>query len=102
MAFGLKWFAHLYLSHLRWNDTEYFYHLCSLFWYNISKQAKGRLHRWDIKMEEWAKYNDQKEASKAAFQSRVKMQDGRKTRKQNKGVSNRVHLASSEQRPANQ
>nr|CBX24443.1 hypothetical_protein [Oryza glaberrima] len=48
-------------------------------------QAKGRLHRWDFETEEeWAKYNDQKEAMpKAAFQFGVKMQDGRKTRKQN-------------------
>ena len=52
----------------------------------IVKQAKGRLHRWDFETEEeWAKYNDQKEAMpKAAFQFGVKMQDGRKTRKQNK------------------
>jgi len=36
----------------------------------ILEQAKGRLHRWDFETEEeWAKYNDQKEAMpKAAFQ----------------------------------
>ena len=49
-------------------------------------QAKGRLHRWDFETEEeWAKYNEEKEAMpKAAFQFGVKMQDGRKTRKQNR------------------
>jgi IK cytokine len=59
------------------------------------EQAKGRLHRWDFETEEeWAKYNDQKEAMpKAAFQFGVKMQDGRKTRKQNKDqkLSNDLH-----------
>lgn len=51
-----------------------------------TQQAKGRLHRWDFETEEeWATYNEQKEAMpKAAFQFGVKMQDGRKTRKQNK------------------
>lgn len=41
----------------------------------ILEQAKGRLHRWDFETEEeWAKYNDQKEAMpKAAFQFGVKM-----------------------------
>jgi len=44
-------------------------HLCNVFSYAILQQAKGRLHRWDIETEEeWAKYNDQKEAMpKAAF-----------------------------------
>lgn len=53
---------------------------------DMGGRAKGRLHRWDFETEEeWAKYNDQKEAMpKAAFQFGVKMQDGRKTRKQNK------------------
>lgn len=58
-------------------------------------QAKGRLHRWDFETEEdWAKYNEQKEAMpKAAFQFGVKMQDGRKTRKQNKDqkLNNELH-----------
>ncbi|PWZ17106.1 2-isopropylmalate synthase A [Zea mays] len=57
--------------------------------------AKGRLHRWDFETEEeWAKYNDQKEAMpKAAFQFGVKMQDDRKTRKQNKDqkLTNDLH-----------
>jgi hypothetical protein len=70
-------------------------HLCSVFWYTILEQAKGRLHRWDFETEEeWAKYNDQKEAMpKAAFQFGVKMQDGRKTRKQNKDqkLTNDLH-----------
>jgi len=61
----------------------------------ILEQAKGRLHRWDFETEEeWAKYNDQKEAMpKAAFQFGVKMQDGRKTRKQNKDqkLTNDLH-----------
>ncbi|KAK6945549.1 Protein RED, C-terminal [Dillenia turbinata] len=41
---------------------------------------------WDFEtQEEWATYNEQKEVMpKAAFQFGVKMQDGRKTRKQNK------------------
>ncbi|THG14452.1 hypothetical protein TEA_016299 [Camellia sinensis var. sinensis] len=60
-----------------------------------SLQAKGRLHRWDFETEEeWAKYNEQKEAMpKAAFQFGVKMQDGRKTRKQNKDqkLTNELH-----------
>ena len=59
------------------------------------KQAKGRLHRWDFETEEeWATYNEQKEAMpKAAFQFGVKMQDGRKTRKQNKDqkLTNELH-----------
>lgn len=58
-------------------------------------QAKGRLHRWDFETEEeWATYNEQKEAMpKAAFQFGVKMQDGRKTRKQNKDqkLTNDLH-----------
>lgn len=58
-------------------------------------QAKGRLHRWDFETEEeWAAYNEQKEAMpKAAFQFGVKMQDGRKTRKQNKDqkLTNELH-----------
>ncbi|MFS7991172.1 putative protein RED [Helianthus anomalus] len=39
--------------------------------------AKRRLHRWDFEIEEeWATYNEQKEAMpKAAFQFGVKMQD---------------------------
>ncbi|KAL9234932.1 hypothetical protein vseg_009744 [Gypsophila vaccaria] len=50
---------------------------------DMGGRAKGRLHRWDFETEEeWAQYNDQKEAMpKAAFQFGVKMQDGRKTRK---------------------
>lgn len=59
------------------------------------QQAKGRLHRWDFETEEeWAKYNEQKEAMpKAAFQFGVKMQDGRKTRKQNRDqkLTNDLH-----------
>ncbi|XP_042508727.1 suppressor of mec-8 and unc-52 protein homolog 2 isoform X1 [Macadamia integrifolia] len=61
----------------------------------FSNQAKGRLHRWDFETEEeWATYNEQKEAMpKAAFQFGVKMQDGRKTRKQNKDqkLTNELH-----------
>lgn len=40
------------------------------------KQEKGWLHRWDFETEEeWATYNEQKEAMpKAAFQFGVKMQ----------------------------
>ena len=44
--------------------------------------------------EEWATYNEQKEAMpKAAFQFGVKMQDGRKTRKQNRDqkLNNELH-----------
>ncbi|KAK9692088.1 hypothetical protein RND81_09G240000 [Saponaria officinalis] len=50
---------------------------------DMGGRAKGRLHRWDFETEEeWAQYNDQKEAMpKAAFQFGVKMQDGRKTKK---------------------
>ncbi|CAN8287900.1 unnamed protein product [Cochlearia groenlandica] len=53
---------------------------------DMGGKAKGGLHRWDFETEEeWAKYNEQKEAMpKAAFQFGVKMQDGRKTRKQNR------------------
>ncbi|XVF48826.1 hypothetical protein PTKIN_Ptkin03bG0219500 [Pterospermum kingtungense] len=58
-------------------------------------RAKGRLHQWDFETEEeWATYNEQKEAMpKAAFQFGVKMQDGRKTRKQNKDqkLNNELH-----------
>lgn len=61
----------------------------------FTEQAKGRLHRWDFETEEeWATYNEQKEAMpKAAFQFGVKMQDGRKTRKQNKDqkLNNELH-----------
>ncbi|KAJ0864796.1 putative protein RED [Helianthus annuus] len=57
--------------------------------------GRGRLHRWDFETEEeWATYNEQKEAMpKAAFQFGVKMQDGRKTRKQNKDqkITNELH-----------
>ncbi|KAJ0487881.1 putative protein RED [Helianthus annuus] len=57
--------------------------------------AKRRLHRWDFEIEEeWATCNEQKEAMpKAAFQFGVKMQDGRKTRKQNKDqkITNELH-----------
>ncbi|PVH61394.1 hypothetical protein PAHAL_3G023800 [Panicum hallii] len=62
---------------------------------DMGGRAKGRLHRWDFETEEeWAKYNDQKEAMpKAAFQFGVKMQDGRKTRKHNKDqkLTNDLH-----------
>ncbi|XP_062182512.1 suppressor of mec-8 and unc-52 protein homolog 2-like [Phragmites australis] len=62
---------------------------------DMGGRAKGRLHRWDFETEEeWAKYNDEKEAMpKAAFQFGVKMQDGRKTRKQNKDqkLTNDLH-----------
>ncbi|KAL6641908.1 hypothetical protein ACP70R_020089 [Stipagrostis hirtigluma subsp. patula] len=62
---------------------------------DMGGRAKGRLHRWDFETEEeWAKYNEQKEAMpKAAFQFGVKMQDGRKTRKQNKDqkLNNDLH-----------
>ncbi|KAJ3681050.1 hypothetical protein LUZ60_015539 [Juncus effusus] len=62
---------------------------------DMGGRAKGRLHRWDFETEEeWAKYNEQKEAMpKAAFQFGVKMQDGRKTRKHNKDqkLSNDLH-----------
>ncbi|GAV70975.1 RED_C domain-containing protein/RED_N domain-containing protein [Cephalotus follicularis] len=62
---------------------------------DMGGRAKGRLHRWDFETEEeWAKYNEQKEAMpKAAFQFGVKMQDGRKTRKQNKDqkINNELH-----------
>ncbi|KAG6739527.1 hypothetical protein POTOM_057128 [Populus tomentosa] len=62
---------------------------------DMGGRAKGRLHRWDFDTEdEWAKYNEQKEAMpKAAFQFGVKMQDGRKTRKQNKDqkLNNELH-----------
>lgn len=61
----------------------------------LFQQAKGRLHRWDFETEEeWATYNEQKEAMpKAAFQFGVKMQDGRKTRKQNRDqkLNNELH-----------
>ncbi|KAF2304222.1 hypothetical protein GH714_028637 [Hevea brasiliensis] len=48
---------------------------------DMGGRAKGRLHRWDFETEEeWAKYNEQKEAMpKAAFQFGVKMQDGKVT-----------------------
>ncbi|KAK9948162.1 hypothetical protein M0R45_003750 [Rubus argutus] len=44
---------------------------------DMGGRAKGRLHRWDFETEEeWATYNEQKEAMpKAAFQFGVKMQD---------------------------
>uniref|UniRef100_A0A2P2L601 Suppressor of mec-8 and unc-52 protein homolog 2 n=2 Tax=Rhizophora mucronata TaxID=61149 RepID=A0A2P2L601_RHIMU len=62
---------------------------------DMGGRAKGRLHRWDFETEdEWAKYNEQKEAMpKAAFQFGVKMQDGRKTRKQNRDqkLNNELH-----------
>ncbi|XP_039114418.1 suppressor of mec-8 and unc-52 protein homolog 2 isoform X1 [Dioscorea cayenensis subsp. rotundata] len=62
---------------------------------DMGGRAKGRLHRWDFETEEeWATYNEQKEAMpKAAFQFGVKMQDGRKTRKQNKDqkINNELH-----------
>lgn len=62
---------------------------------DMGGRAKGRLHRWDFETEEeWAKYNEQKEAMpKAAFQFGVKMQDGRKTRKQNRDqkITNDLH-----------
>ncbi|CAK9864298.1 unnamed protein product [Sphagnum jensenii] len=62
---------------------------------DMGGRAKGRLHRWDFESEDdWAKYNEQKEAMpKAAFQFGVKMQDGRKTRKQNKDqkLTNDLH-----------
>ncbi|EFJ13428.1 hypothetical protein SELMODRAFT_122486 [Selaginella moellendorffii] len=62
---------------------------------DVGGRAKGRLHRWDFETEEeWGKYNDQKEATpKAAYQFGVKMQDGRKTRKQNKDqkLNNELH-----------
>ncbi|KAK4853364.1 hypothetical protein QYF36_007998 [Acer negundo] len=62
---------------------------------DMGGRAKGRLHRWDFESEEdWATYNEQKEAMpKAAFQFGVKMQDGRKTRKQNKDqkLTNELH-----------
>ncbi|CAM6089290.1 unnamed protein product [Calypogeia fissa] len=62
---------------------------------DMGGRAKGRMHRWDFETEEeWATYNEQKEAMpKAAFQFGVKMQDGRKTRKQNKEqkLNNELH-----------
>ncbi|KAH6818406.1 RED family protein [Perilla frutescens var. frutescens] len=62
---------------------------------DMGGRAKGRLHRWDFETEdEWTKYNEQKEAMpKAAFQFGVKMQDGRKTRKQNRDqkLTNDLH-----------
>ncbi|KAL3642872.1 Smu-2 suppressor of mec-8 and unc-52 protein [Castilleja foliolosa] len=62
---------------------------------DMGGRAKGRLHRWDFETEEeWASYNEQKEAMpKAAFQFGVKMQDGRKTRKQNRDqkITNDLH-----------
>ncbi|GLT74229.1 hypothetical protein SLA2020_460370 [Shorea laevis] len=62
---------------------------------DMGGRAKGRLHRWDFETEEeWASYNEQKEAMpKAAFQFGVKMQDGRKTRKQNRDqkLNNELH-----------
>ncbi|XP_077211471.1 RED family protein [Tasmannia lanceolata] len=62
---------------------------------DMGGRAKGRLHRWDFETEEeWATYNEQKEAMpKAAYQFGVKMQDGRKTRKQNKDqkITNELH-----------
>ncbi|KAF5776138.1 putative protein RED [Helianthus annuus] len=62
---------------------------------DMGGRAKRRLHRWDFEIEkEWATCNEQKEAMpKAAFQFGVKMQDGRKTRKQNKDqkITNELH-----------
>ncbi|KAJ6806422.1 suppressor of mec-8 and unc-52 protein-like protein 2 [Iris pallida] len=62
---------------------------------DMGGRAKGQLHRWDFETEEeWATYNEQKEAMpKAAFQFGVKMQDGRKTRKQNRDqkLTNELH-----------
>ncbi|KAL4380440.1 hypothetical protein S83_011139 [Arachis hypogaea] len=62
---------------------------------DMGGRAKGRLHRWDFETEEeWATHNEQKEAMpKAALQFGVKMQDGRKTRKQNKDqkLNNELH-----------
>ncbi|KAL0008185.1 hypothetical protein SO802_009687 [Lithocarpus litseifolius] len=60
-----------------------------------ANKAKGCLHRWDFETEEeWATYNEQKEAMpKAAFQFDVKMQDGRNTQKQNRDqkLNNELH-----------
>ncbi|KAI3857869.1 hypothetical protein MKX03_004971 [Papaver bracteatum] len=57
--------------------------------------GRGRFHRWDFETEEeWATYNEQKEAMpKASFRFGVKMDDGRKTRKQNKDqkLTNELH-----------
>ena len=68
---------------------------CLLHYWNVFEQAKGCLHRWDFETEEeWATYNEQKEAMpKAAFQFGVKMQDGRNTHKQNKDqkLNNELH-----------
>lgn len=61
---------------------------------DMGGRAKGRLHRWDFETEEeWAQYNEQKEAMpKAAFQFGVKMQDGRKTRKnKDQKLNNDLH-----------
>ncbi|CAO2836855.1 unnamed protein product [Amaranthus hypochondriacus] len=61
---------------------------------DMGSRAKGRLHRWDFETEEeWAQYNEQKEAMpKAAFQFGVKMQDGRKTRKnKDQKLNNDLH-----------
>lgn len=61
---------------------------------DMGGRAKGRLHRWDFETEEeWAQYNEQKEAMpKAAFQFGVKMQDGRKTRKnKDQKLTNDLH-----------
>ena len=64
-------------------------------YWNVFEQAKGCLHWWDFETEEeWATYNEQKEAMpKAAFQFGVKMQDGRKTRKQKRDqkLNNELH-----------
>ncbi|XP_074321036.1 suppressor of mec-8 and unc-52 protein homolog 2 isoform X1 [Silene latifolia] len=61
---------------------------------DMGGRAKGRLHRWDFETEEeWAQYNEQKEAMpKAAFQFGVKMQDGRKTKKnKDQKLNNDLH-----------
>eukprot|EP00897_Mesotaenium_endlicherianum_P005466 jgi/Mesen1/4948/ME000247S04235 len=60
---------------------------------DMGGKAKGRLHRWDFESEEeWATYNESKEAMpKAAFQFGVKTADGRKTRKSGKDKENKLN-----------
>lgn len=62
---------------------------------DISKMdygKKNKLHRWQFDSEEaWSEYNNKREAlPKAAFQFRVKRNDGRTTRKNQKNKEKKL------------
>uniref|UniRef100_A0A7N2LWB1 Serpin domain-containing protein n=1 Tax=Quercus lobata TaxID=97700 RepID=A0A7N2LWB1_QUELO len=90
---GLDWMVLMswimWLMHARAYNTDHQSRLAA------SMMAKGCLLRWDFEtQEEWATYNEHKEAMpKAAFQFGVKMQDGQNTQKQNRDqkLNNELH-----------